>query len=1169
MLEIEFLQFLIFVFSFIILFRFALRHPFRHSRSGNQIFVSQEKTRVPVIYDILDQVIRIIGLLLEALAYSQGIVNVVTLVLLVYTWILALIRCVINKRSWRHHLLHQINILSFLSSLINTCSVLPPNGAFVKTTLEGSAKIHGGLASQYLSLILAFFTPREWNPPEQYLNDCTIEKKPFLPGAQETCSWFSYFISYGYLDELLLRRGPKTSITLASLPRIPWYDSPYLLVSQLQNARAKGCTTLSTILRFSHREIFLMVIWAIVSFPMQLVAPLGIYSLLEASPTAKSNTHVIKIFSPWVSLALVFLGPVARSITYQQYLFVSVRLMVRIKCAFTQELYHTALSNMEPEQTIRTKTSSRTPPVHTTAKGRLANLMASDVDALWQARDIVGVLFGAPLSISLSSYGIFRMVGWPGFVGVTFVVLMTPVAAGLGRLIAETEKTVKEVQDSRISVIEEYLSSIRAIKYFAWESIVGQQISKIRAEEQRLQWRTSILSIGIDLITQAMQPIGIITVLLFYTCIREEDLTAAIGFTLISLIRTIRRDLEFCSATVKYVAAAKASLTRLDEYFSTMEPIEEYPEGPLIVRNATFRRNRAASFSLQQISIDFSPMGLTVVTGSSGCGKSTLLLSLMGECICEKGTVMRPMDIAWVGQTPWIQNESIRDNILFFSCLEPERYRKILGICCLEDDLTCFPDGDQTICGEEGSRLSGGQKTRIALARALYSKASLLLLDDIFSALDVNTVTKIWNNCFCTGFLDRRTVVLITQLPWILEQADTTVFMENGAVLRIEKHLGIVRKTKTISENGIAILNSTCLVNASNSDVLQAASFASESDYCARIGSSSLHEPGVEDEMLATASQYNKGSALQYLGFFGPWWYRSLVIFGTVLTVIIVVNTVRMMTYWVDKKKLPHKNAQFRGPWFYLGLFTVSNIAGVIVNSVVVLSYEYGSWRAAKTLHENLVIASLGVSLSWYNKVSTGQIINRFSRDISALDTTISRQFQQACDGIIRFCIRLIAVSTVIPMFGLPSLLAYLLGSLAGYIYTSTTVVLKQLVGSAQSPIFSQFSDSLTGKIVIRSHFGVKERLGSRLVERLEDWIKATEANLNCSRWVAIRIDIITALVTTLAGILATYSVNGIASGLIGFSMNVANGLSETVIQMVTSINALEVELQSVSYWPD
>jgi ABC-type lipoprotein export system ATPase subunit len=177
-----------------------------------------------------------------------------------------------------------------------------------------------------------------------------------------------------------------------------------------------------------------------------------------------------------------------------------------------------------------------------------------------------------------------------------------------------------------------------------------------------------------------------------------------------------------------------------------------------------------------------------------------LLLGILGEAYVQSGKLTKPGDIGYASQTAWLQNDTLKSNILFNSPFEATRYNNVITACCLDADLKEFSHGEQTIVGENGASLSGGQRARVAIARALYSKAPLLLLDDVFSALDAKTAASLWKHCFCGDWLKGRTTVLVTQVPWIAEQADLSITLENGRIQSCEPNIGVVRKPVVIAK---------------------------------------------------------------------------------------------------------------------------------------------------------------------------------------------------------------------------------------------------------------------------------------------------------------------------------------------------------------------------------
>ena len=649
----------------------------------------------------------------------------------------------------------------------------------------------GAVETLAFASLTALVTPREWAPPPAIENLAVYKHiSEAEPTGEETGSWFDLYVSFGWLTPLVWR-GWRTQIGMDDLPGLPWYDEPFLLLDRVLKARERYKTTIWTVFNFQRREIVGMCSWIGLAFALELVAPYAMYQILSFISAPEDA-----VLQPVVWLALLFIGLMGRSVAFQQYVFMGTRFDVRIKSGMTQELYHRALSSMELEDDaindIATR-GSKEQRAQSTSEGRLANLMASDIDALCRARDALMGLVGVPITITLSIIGLYKIVGWTSLVGFAFLVLALPLPAWVARLMTTTQRKAKLAQDSRISLISEYLGAIKAIKYFSWEDAIIQRIQEARENEQKVLWRICLWYTLISGLAEVIPAITLLIIFSLYIGVIKQPLTAPIAFTTLSIVLILGQNLGYFADMSRKFTNAHVSVERLDKFYSSATPLNQCPDGPLRLEKATFRRSKKASFFLRDISIDFVEGGLNIISGQSGSGKTSLLLSILGETILESGTMTRPSDVAFASQTPWLQSETIRDNIIFHAPFEQVRYDRVIEACCLGVDFEELPKGDLTEVGENGTSLSGGQKSRVALARALYSKAPLLLLDDVFSALDAKTSASLWKHSFCSDMLKGRTVVLVTQMPWVASQADLAITMEAGTLKNIERNIAVVQ----------------------------------------------------------------------------------------------------------------------------------------------------------------------------------------------------------------------------------------------------------------------------------------------------------------------------------------------------------------------------------------
>lgn len=612
--------------------------------------VSLKASRISKRYELPAQVIRA-----GALAYS--IVTAVqatsqpwhwyNAVLVGFAVFFGLARLTSNTKR-RHIALHQANFLVLVALLLLAIGELLPM-AVLQSPYRSSNAAMGALAFLAASVLLAVCTPREWMPPAVSLD---LFKRPADegPAPEETCSWWTKYITYEWLTPVIWKGKKMNSIEIVipsslltnwlltvripgcrrpvemdELPPLPYYDEPLLLLSRVQEARAKSKNTFMTTMRFVRKEVALMVTYTAITFTLELVSPFAMYQLLDyiASPETA-------ILSPVLWLGLLFFGPMARTVTFQQYIFTSTRLIVRVKAGFTQELYHRAMESMEVEGDVLNDAKGQALTAKkSTYAGQLQNLMAGDIDAIWMARDVVMLGIGAPLGTAMAFIGLYKILDWPALVGAGLLIMSIPLPTYFAQLMGKSQRQMKATQDARISLISEYLGSIRAIKFFAWEDAMAAIVDAARGAEQKVIWRISLLSMGLNQVSEIMPMIALVVMFSLYVAVREQPLTASVAFTTLTLVSIMRNNIQMASYFSKSATNAMISFERLDRFFNNTAPMVQFPEGPLRIQNATFKRNKKADFSLANISIDFVHGGLNTIVGASGSGKTTLLLSIL------------------------------------------------------------------------------------------------------------------------------------------------------------------------------------------------------------------------------------------------------------------------------------------------------------------------------------------------------------------------------------------------------------------------------------------------------------------------------------------------------------------------------------------------------------
>ena len=187
-------------------------------------------------------------------------------------------------------------------------------------------------------------------------------------------------------------------------------------------------------------------------------------------------------------------------------------------------------------------------------------------------------------------------------------------------------------------------------------------------------------------------------------------------------------------------------------------------------------------FILQDINFFAPSKSLTVITGPVGSGKSTLLSAIAGEISNASGTIDYQGSVIYLPQTAWVFSGTIKENILFGQPFEESKYERIIDVCALKEDFQRLPDGDQTVVGERGEVLSGGQQARVSLARAVYADGDIYLLDDPLSAVDVKVGQHIFNKCI-KDLLGDKIVLFSSHQQQHMVNADQVIVLYKGRVL--------------------------------------------------------------------------------------------------------------------------------------------------------------------------------------------------------------------------------------------------------------------------------------------------------------------------------------------------------------------------------------------------
>ncbi|MBN3303875.1 MRP1 protein, partial [Amia calva] len=484
---------------------------------------------------------------------------------------------------------------------------------------------------------------------------------------------------------------------------------------------------------------------------------------------------------------LLFLCACLQTLILQKYFHVCFVTGMRLRTAVVGAVYRKAL--------VITNAARRTSTV-----GEIVNLMSVDAQRFMDLVTYINMIWSAPLQVILALYFLWQNLGPSVLAGVAVMILMVPVNA----VIAMKTKTYQVAQmkskDSRIKLMNEVLNGIKVLKLYAWELAFKGKVLKIRDSELNVLKKAAYLS-AVSTFTWVCTPFLVaLSTFAVYVLVDDTNvLDAQKAFVSLALFNILRFPLNMLPMVISSMVQASVSLKRLRVFLSHEELDQDSVDHKAIIgstdsisvvdgvfswsRNDPPTLNSQPCCSLCRINVHIPEGALVAVVGHVGSGKSSLLSALLGEMVKRDGKVSVKGSVAYVPQQAWIQNATMRDNIVFGREKKENWYQRVVEACALLPDLEILPAGDATEIGEKGVNLSGGQKQRVSLARAVYCDCAVYLLDDPLSAVDAHVGKHIFEKVIGPqGVLQGKTRVLVTHGLSFLPQADLILVLVDGEI---------------------------------------------------------------------------------------------------------------------------------------------------------------------------------------------------------------------------------------------------------------------------------------------------------------------------------------------------------------------------------------------------
>ncbi|XP_078363095.1 ATP-binding cassette sub-family C member 4-like [Oculina patagonica] len=827
-----------------------------------------------------------------------------------------------------------------------------------------------------------------------------------------------------------------------------------------------------------------------------------------------------------------------------------------------------------------------------TTTGSVIDLISNDVQRIEQAPRWILISLFAVFEVVAAVHFLVYFIGWQPLMGVLFLMLLIPCVAIISAVCAELREKTAEVTDRRISLMDELVTGIRVLKAHAWEENYREKVRDVRRSEILiLLKKNALLSIiesslftsrivatflsvlSLVLTGHVLSPstgfmvLAFMNVLRITLCLRLGNAIPLAFELFVSFSRiesflvldnmpldpveynqtsgrqydmlknsSIRTQLLVRKPLLKHEEAIQEGFPGIcpDSVEKKVKQLEKLPvksDKRVSVSGLTCKLNdNDEKYLLQDVSFEASEKSLTVITGQVGSAKSTLLAAIAGEAIQSSGKIVCSEQIGYVPQMPWVFSGTLRENVLFGEPYDEKKYAEVIEACALTEDIKRFPNGDLTFVGERGVVLSGGQRARLNLARAVYADADVYLLDDPLSAVDAKVSEHIFNQCICK-LLRGKIIILATYAEKHMKAADQIVVLDKGSV----QGRGSFQELR----EGSKILNLITDAYGTNSKDNLNVGRKDENKI-----TYSCSNPVIEnfDELLEISEEEKatgKISSALYWDYFRAGMHPVSLI---AVVVLFLASQVVMVSPDVWLSHLTKKTLNFQQQETSLGVYASLFSAALVFGFIRAYLFFRVCLKSSENLHDKMVTCALQAPVAFFDTNPSGRILNRFSKDIGCIDELLPKSFLLTIQMVL-----FVFTAAVLPSFTsvwlcLVSLPAFIVFPYLTLYYLKTSRELKRWESICRSPVFSHFSETMAGLDTIRTRKRERDFI-DQLYRHQDLHNQAFSMVAATTRWMAVRADVLCSLfITAVALVSVLLSQDPASAGLaLSYVIEIAN----------------------------
>ncbi|KAJ7172563.1 multidrug resistance-associated ABC transporter [Mycena filopes] len=839
--------------------------------------------------------------------------------------------------------------------------------------------------------------------------------------------------------------------------------------------------------------------------------------------------------------------------------------------------------------------------------GQTTTIISTDAARLDRFSQFGHNLWVAPIQIIIGIGLLIGNLGYSALVGLGVLIFGFPLQTLLVRVMFTQRKKGVKITDTRVRLTNEVLQGIRLIKYYAWEGFYTHQIGSLREREISTVRKTAIARAGLIALVTLIPVLA--SVLSFITyALSGHDLNIAIIFSSLQFFNIIRAPLIFIPFVLSALSDALVAFKRIGSFLTAEELPDPYPidtdrknavdldasftwetagkveakfgpgaggKAAKKAANAAKRKSKGQKgevlpvsekgtpgtvtpaeeekpFELKNLKFSVPKGSFIAIVGKVGSGKSSILQAMIGEMRRTSGTVVFGGTIAYVPQTAWIRNATLRQNVLFGQREDEDKFRKIIRACSLEHDLEVLPHGEETEIGERGINLSGGQKARVSLARAAYSTSDIVLLDDPLSAVDSFVGKAILEDCILHGPLANRTRILVTHALHVLDKADYIYVMDNGTI----KEEGTY---ETLMKEGVVF--SRLMEDYGNLEEEKQAVVAGEKaaivvdekeEVDLKKGQAALMQ--TEERMTGAVSFETYGKYLKFAG--GLAWAPVIILLLTLTQAAQVGNNL-FLGFWTSSSI----NGFHQGD--YMAVYAALGLANAFFAFLTSFAFAIASLAASLNLFKAALAHILRSPSSFFDTTPMGRILSRLVKDQDTLDNELSMTLMQLLTSFASVLGTVALVFYTFPYLGIifaPMAIMYYLVALY---YRRSSVETKRLDSLMRSALYASYTETLTGLSTIRAYRDQEQAI-MQAEHGLDLENRAYLMTITLQLWLGLRLDVFGNILIFGIALFAAGFRNTVDPSKIGVVLSYTLSITQVFSQMVAFFATNEQNMNSV-----